>query len=278
MKLICILIFSIATLCAEIPTPAEKSAFTRYTRNQDIACFLNEVAASSQASVEIIGETQTRAPIRMLSLFAGDTPDAAKPTIFLFSTQHGDEQSGTDALLALIREAALGDLQWTLNDINLLIVPAVNIDGMHANVRRNAQDLDLNRDHVKLESPETRALHRIFRRYLPHVTLDVHEKGPDYYLEQMGVVSNLNISTALHQFSRDSVLAGLSNRLKADNIPFHEYLIRQAIGFDYSIGADYSNEKKVNLCAMHAVVRPILTHTPMDMTTVMTILTSTMKR
>jgi hypothetical protein len=40
--------------------------------------------------------------------------------------------------------------------------------------RTNAQDLDLNRDHMKLDSPEARAFVGLMSAYDPHVTVDLH--------------------------------------------------------------------------------------------------------
>ena len=40
--------------------------------------------------------------------------------------------------------------------------------------RPNAQGLDLNRDHMKLDSPEARAVVRLLTDYDPHVSMDLH--------------------------------------------------------------------------------------------------------
>src|SRR5262249_6521544 len=40
--------------------------------------------------------------------------------------------------------------------------------------RENAQGFDLNRDFVKLESPEVRAMVRLYRRWNPAVVIDMH--------------------------------------------------------------------------------------------------------
>ena len=47
--------------------------------------------------------------------------------------------------------------------LNVLVIPQANPYGNWFDRRENEQGLDLNRDHVKLESPETRAIHRVFR-------------------------------------------------------------------------------------------------------------------
>jgi len=98
--------------------------------------------------------------------------------VFLFAQQHGDEPAGKDALLYLIQYIA-ADPALLPDDVDLWIMPMVNPDGAEANQRRNGNQADLNRDHVLLAQPETRALHQLYRRIMPHVAVDCHEFGRD---------------------------------------------------------------------------------------------------
>src|SRR5450759_3205146 len=96
---------------------------------------------------------------------------------------------------------AKGERAGWLKDIVLLITPIYNADGNErVNVRNrgaqygpvggmgqraNAQDLDLNRDGTKMESPEARSMARLMSQYHPHVSIDLHTTdGSDhgYYL------------------------------------------------------------------------------------------------
>jgi hypothetical protein len=47
--------------------------------------------------------------------------------------------------------------------------------------RPNAQGFDLNRDYMKLETPEARSLVRLFTEYDPHVTIDLHTTNGTYH-------------------------------------------------------------------------------------------------
>jgi len=112
----------------------------------------------------------------------------------------------------------------------------MNPDGSEKGVRRNANNADLNRDHILLDQPEVRALHKLFRRYLPEVTLDVHEYN-DYaagriragwvraYDEMLGAVTNPNVSAALREFSLKTVMAGVGEFVRQQGFSFHRYLV-----------------------------------------------------
>jgi len=98
--------------------------------------------------------------------------------VLFYAQQHGDEISGKDALLYLVRKISR---EPTLlpPDVDLWILPMMNPDGAESGTRRNAAGADLNRDHIVLEQPETQALHRVVRRLRPHLAVDAHEFSRD---------------------------------------------------------------------------------------------------
>ena len=89
----------------------------------------------------------------------------------------------------LLRELAEGKHEDWLNSMVLIIAPIYNADGnerfalnnrgpQHGPLggqgqRPNAQGLDLNRDHMKLDSPEGRAVVKLMNDYDPHVSMDL---------------------------------------------------------------------------------------------------------
>jgi hypothetical protein len=230
-----------------LKTPAEETGYTRYTQNEDIARFLSSLDfLSREVNVRVIGKTQGVEELPPQDLFliviteeGAAFPEQAnrrKPTIFLFASQHGNEQSPKEAALWLARDLALGELKPLLTKANFLIIPQANPFGNWLDGRRNEQGLDLNRDHVKLESPEVRAIHRVFRAWMPEVTIDGHEKGDDYYRVSIGCVSNANIHPLLQQYSRNTILAEVKKNLEEERVTFHEYLVTEEIGFDTAAG------------------------------------------
>jgi hypothetical protein len=90
---------------------------------------------------------------------------------------------------------------------------------------------------VKLESPETQAIHRVFRTYMPEVTLDLHEKGDDYYRVSTGCVSNININPAIERYAREKIFPAIDRKVTADGFTWHEYLVSEAMGSNQAAGA-----------------------------------------
>ena len=246
--------FSALYLEAEsVKTPGEKVNYTRYSQNEDIALFLSQVDhLSPEVEVQIIGRTRGTEDYGAKDLFlCVITEEGAdslyklseeKPTFLLIASQHGNEQSAKEAALWMIRDLAVGELKPLLKKLNFLIIPQANPYGSWFDQRANEQDLDLNRDHLKLEAPEAEAIHRVFRTWMPEVTMDVHEKGDDYYRVSIGCVSNANISQEIESFSRNTILSEVEERLKEKKITFHEYLVTQEMGIDSSAGVRYRPE------------------------------------
>jgi hypothetical protein len=231
-------------------TPGEETNYTRYSQYEEITVFLSKASyLSKNIKIKTLGQTNKTNNYTEKDLYLCIITEEGiatvqelnkkKPTCFIIASQHGNEQSAKEAALLLIKEAAGNKLNKILERVNLLVIPQANPFGNFYDQRRNEQNLDLNRDHVKLESPATRMLHNIFNKWKPEVTLDVHEKGYDYYQVNIGKVSNININKNIFLFSQDVVMKELYKRIKNKGYNFHEYLVSQLMGIDSSAGADY---------------------------------------
>jgi hypothetical protein len=156
--------------------------------------------------------------------------------VLLFAQQHGNEQSGKEAAMLIIAGIANGEHKRWFNDMEIWIVPQMNPDGSEVNQRRNAGGIDLNRDHVVMQSPEVRALHALYHSFKPHVTIDVHEYQPfrpsweefgayKNFDVQVGIITNPNLSDEIREYSLKVALPGIENRLNAAGYSFQNYIV-----------------------------------------------------
>jgi hypothetical protein len=115
---------------------------------------------------------------------------AGKPVVLLVSGIHAGEIDGKEASSILLREVALGNRREILDAITLVVVPVYNVDG-HERVspynrpnqdgpvkgmgfRTTTAGLDLNRDALKADAAETRALLSLVRDFPPDLVVDQH--------------------------------------------------------------------------------------------------------
>jgi hypothetical protein len=153
------------------PFPEDHRTLAKTISLAEMEAFLKGVDGKSPISVSVEG---TSAGGRPLYLVHATRSVTATWRIFFYAQQHGDEVSGKDALLYLVRDIAR-EPDLLPRDVDLWIMPMVNPDGAEADKRRNSAGTDLNRDHIVLEQPETQALHRVARRLRPQIAVDCHE-------------------------------------------------------------------------------------------------------
>jgi hypothetical protein len=183
-------------LAAENPqTAAESSDYRATSTHAQVLAFCKELAKKSKyVRLASLGTSHAgrQLPLLIIADPPVSTPEAAAKTgkviVFAMANIHAGEVDGKEALLMLAREIALAKERPLLKNLILVFAPNFNADGNEkwgkhrpeqagpekVGTRANAQGFDLNRDYVKLESPEVRALVRFLNRWDPAVVIDCH--------------------------------------------------------------------------------------------------------
>lgn len=166
-------------------TPGLAEGRRAFTTNAELTQWLRGLATTQRGATRTqlleLGLSQRGTPIQALVLTRAAGTDIAtldashRPTVLLIGQQHGDEPAGAEALLVVARELAQGLLEPMLDRINVIVVPRANPDGAEAGKRVTASGIDMNRDHLLLQTPEAQALARLVRNYRPIAVIDAHE-------------------------------------------------------------------------------------------------------
>jgi len=213
-------------------TPLESEG--RLTTHIEELAFLAEVdGRSDRMSIAEIGRTAENRPLQLVTLGAPGPRDAAAnrdvPTLLLVCSQHGNEPAGREACLITIRDLAL-DPQYTalLERTSVIAVPTANPDGRARNSRTNTARVDINRDHVKLVSPEARAIAAVIRDSQPELALDLHEYGPSQpvvYDDDLLYLwpRNLNVDQEVHDLAVEFAIDYIDAEAEAAGYTADEY-------------------------------------------------------
>lgn len=94
--------------------------------------------------------------------------------VFIMAGQHGDESDAREAAAHYLAGFESGPSK----SVHLAVLIDGNPDGAAAGKRRNASDIDLNRDHLLLNTTETLAVHSFVDRWRPDLIVDVHTYRP----------------------------------------------------------------------------------------------------
>ncbi|MGM7702554.1 M14 family metallopeptidase [Pseudalkalibacillus sp. Hm43] len=160
----------------EFDTPAFKKEGEAFTTQEEMLEFIRELDENSDAlKVKNIGKSLEGRDIPALFYMKEDGYNHRKPTVWLQGQIHGNEPAAGEGVLVMAKKLTEGFGDEVLDHVNVIIVPRINPDGSYAFERRMANDLDGNRDHVKFDLPEIKAVHDLYNRYSPEVTIDAHE-------------------------------------------------------------------------------------------------------
>jgi hypothetical protein len=220
-------------------TRPERTNFEETSRLEDITAFLTALAAKSPlVRVQNFGTSEEgrHMPLVTLSNPAVGRPadrPAGRPVVFIMANIHGGEVEGKEAVQVLMRRLTAGDLRPLLDRMVIVIAPDYNVDGNEAidlmnrtaqygpaagvGRRENARGLDLNRDYMKLESAEARALVAAVTAWDPHLVIDLHTTNGShhgYHLTQ-SIPLNLSLSPRILDFHRETMMPAIMKSLES---------------------------------------------------------------
>jgi hypothetical protein len=242
MAIVAVACLSTLAVSQEGPlTTAERSGFTATSRHADVMAFIAELQRlSALVRVETMA---TSAEGRALPLIViGDPPPASpadlvrddRAVVYFQADIHAGEVEGKEAAQMLARDLALGRTATKyLDRLVVLIAPIFNPDGNErisprnrtnqrgpaqgVGERYNGQSLDLNRDGMKLETPEVRGLvANVLNRWDPIFFLDSHTHNGSYHQEPVTWVWGLNPNgdSTILDYSANVLLPAITERMR----------------------------------------------------------------
>jgi hypothetical protein len=222
-------------------TMAESSGFTSTSNYSDVQSFISQLKslAPKVLRVETMAMSVEGRVVPLL-IFGDPLPKSttklkADPRIIIYiqANIHAGEVEGKEASLMLARDLATGLRKDVLKQAIVLICPNFNPDGneaistdnrIHQNgpkngvgVRYNGQMLDLNRDAIKLESPELQGLlGKVLLAWDPDIMVDLHTTNGSYHDEPVTFTWMMNPAgdRSLINYMRDKMMPQVSATLK----------------------------------------------------------------
>ncbi|MEM9674283.1 MAG: M14 family zinc carboxypeptidase [Bacteroidota bacterium] len=157
----------------------ESSITDRRFKHSDVEPLLLELRSNSTFKVTPLGNSIEGRTIYDVSFGTGET------TVLLWSQMHGNEPTATMAGLDLFNFFAQSDeldplRRQLLDNLNIHFVPMLNPDGAEQYQRYNAIDIDLNRDALRLQSPESQILKRLRDSLQADFGFNLHDQSTYY--------------------------------------------------------------------------------------------------
>jgi len=226
---------------ADWRTPAELDGYRTTPDYAATVDYLERIASAYPGTVRIenFGKTGEGRDLKIViasrgGLFDPDSVHASGRAVLLVQNSiHAGEMDGKDACLALLRDLLQSpDRANLLENAVLIFVPVYNIDGHErrsaynrfnqngpelAGWRANATNLNLNRDYMKADAPETRAFLRMFHRWMPDFFVDNHvTDGADFQYDVTFALDDTpDVFPATARWIRESVTPELVRQVNA---------------------------------------------------------------
>jgi hypothetical protein len=232
-------------------TRAESSNYNRTSSYGDVMAFINGLRSrNAPLAYGVIGKTTEGRDIPYLiaSRPIVRTPEEARrlgrPIVYVNANIHAGEVEGKEALLALVRDLTYQRGPNVLDSLVLIAVPIYNADGNEkfadqdvnrreqngpelVGTRANGQGLDLNRDYVKAEAPETRAALAMFDKWDPDVYVDLHTTDGSFHGFALTYSPSLNPASYAPGFAgdltRDTIIPEIRARMHNRGFEIFDY-------------------------------------------------------
>ncbi len=235
-------------------TVAESSNFESTSTENDVNQFIRQIGRKSAiVKVETLAvSTEGRSiPLMIIADPMVKSPQklAGDPRVVLYiqANIHAGEVEGKEASLMFARDLISGTKKDILKNVIILICPNFNPDGNEAistknrthqngpkngvGLRYNGQMLDINRDAIKLETPEMKGLLKnVLLKWDPLVTVDCHTTNGSYHEEpvtfswMMNPAGDRSLTEYMEKQMMPSVSATLRNKYQVENCFYGEFL------------------------------------------------------
>lgn len=222
-------------------TRAERTNFTETSHYDDVIAFIDslKLLEKDQIATGVIGKTSDGREIpyvvasRPLVHTAAEAQRLNRPIVYVQADIHAGEVEGKEAMLAMLRELTDDKDPNVLDSLVLVVVPIYNADGNEmfgpqesrrpsqdgpelVGQRANGQGLDLNRDYIKADAPETQASLRMFDTWDPDVFVDLHTTDGTYHGYALTYAASLSPAAKFTgPFTMDTLLPAVRRNLLA---------------------------------------------------------------
>ncbi len=232
-----------------LQTPFEKSGGTQSATYEECISYYEKLAALSP-EIKIIqqGNSSVGKPYHLIII---SRAGISKPTevnrkekavLFINNGIHPGEPDGIDASMMLARDLLFKkEMNALLSHVVVLIIPVYNIAGcmnrgccsranqngpLEYGFRANAQNLDLNRDFMKNDAPETFSFENIFTQWHPDWFADTHvSDGADYTYTMTYIATQHNkLSPKLADYETNTLVPYLKSEMSKSGYEMCPYV------------------------------------------------------
>ena len=208
------------------PAFKEEALNHRRFKHKDIIPLIKKAANEKVFEHQKLAESTQGRSINLLKIGKGKT------VVLLWSQMHGDEPTATQALFDIFNffndtTKFKDEKEQILNNLTLYFIPMLNPDGAELFKRRNALNIDLNRDAARLVCVESRIFKKLRDEILPDFGFNLHDQNPYYTVGKSSKPATVSFLAPAYNLEKDTddkrkhsmQVIALMNRVLQNHIP-----------------------------------------------------------
>lgn len=179
----------------------EPSLEKRRIKHHELQPLIDAYRKNKKFTVQKVGESIAGRKLSLISIGSGKTD------VFLWSQMHGDEPTATQAIFDILNFLDSEDFKEEKQDIlkscTLHFLPMLNPDGAEIFQRRNRLGVDINRDALQLQSPESRVLKRIRDSLDADFGFNLHDQSTYYNAERTEKPATISYLAPAYNYEKE---------------------------------------------------------------------------
>src|SRR5690606_29627287 len=183
------------------PDFKETSLDKRRIKHKDILPLIEKLKNNDRFNVQKVGESIEGRDLFLISIGEGDVD------VFLWSQMHGDESTATMAIFDIFNflksEKFSAENKELLSKVKLHFLPMLNPDGAEVFQRRNILGIDVNRDALRLQSPEGETLKRIRDSLEADFGFNLHDQSKYYNAETTNKPATISFLAPAYNYEKE---------------------------------------------------------------------------
>jgi len=179
----------------------ETSINERRIKHADLQPLIYNLKKNSKYTIKKVGQSIEGRDLNLISIGSGKT------NILLWSQMHGDEPTATQAIFDIFNflnsSEFSNEKDAILSNLTLHFLPMLNPDGAENYTRRNALGVDINRDAVRLQSPESKTLKRVRDSLNADFGFNLHDQSIYYNAERTDKPATISYLAPAYNYEKD---------------------------------------------------------------------------
>jgi hypothetical protein len=180
----------------------EKTLNVQRIKHKDLQPLIDAFRGKSEFEVRKVGESIEGRNLSLISIGEGGTD------VFLWSQMHGNEPTATMSIFDILnfmadKSAFVDEKENLLKKVKLHFLPMLNPDGAELFRRRNALEVDINRDALRLQTPEGQTLKRVRDSLDAEFGFNLHDQSRYNNVERTAKPATLSYLAPAYNYEKE---------------------------------------------------------------------------